>query len=49
MFGDGHEYDWALVDDELEHEDELYKADMRYQDVSHSLTFFLLSNLCLGI
>ncbi|KAF9564591.1 transcription elongation factor SPT6 [Agrocybe pediades] len=33
VFGDGHEYDWALVDDELEPEDEQYKSDMKYQDV----------------
>ncbi|PPR03612.1 hypothetical protein CVT24_007728 [Panaeolus cyanescens] len=33
VFGDGHEYDWALVgDDELEYEEEV-KPDMRYQDV----------------
>lgn len=33
VFGDGHEYDWALVgDDEVEYEEEV-KPDMRYQDV----------------
>lgn len=37
MFGDGHEYDWALVGDEdMEEDEEQYKPDMRYQDVSAS-------------
>ncbi|KAF9483749.1 transcription elongation factor SPT6 [Pholiota conissans] len=34
VFGDGHEYDWALVgDDEAEYEEELAKPEMKYQDV----------------
>lgn len=34
MFGDGHEYDWALVDDdETRMDEEVGKADMKYQDV----------------
>jgi transcription elongation factor SPT6 len=33
-FGDGHEYDWALVgEDDMEYEEEMVKTDMRYQDV----------------
>jgi len=36
VFGDGHEYDWALVgEDEMEFEEEL-KPEMKYQDVSHA-------------
>ena len=35
VFGDGHEYDWALVgEDELDHEEDISsKPEMRYQDV----------------
>ncbi|EGN93242.1 hypothetical protein SERLA73DRAFT_126732 [Serpula lacrymans var. lacrymans S7.3] len=33
IFGDGHEYDWALVDEEAEHEEEHLKHEMKYQDV----------------
>lgn len=34
MFGDGHEYDWALAaDDEIEYEEEQLKPEMKYQDV----------------
>ncbi|KAH9946100.1 transcription elongation factor Spt6 [Epithele typhae] len=34
VFGDGHEYDWALVDDDEPHyEEELAKPEMKYQDV----------------
>lgn len=34
VFGDGHEYDWALeADDEGDFNDEQLKPDMRYQDV----------------
>lgn len=34
VFGDGHEYDWALVgDDEADVEEDHYKPDMKYQDV----------------
>jgi transcription elongation factor SPT6 len=33
VFGDGHEYDWALEgDDEAEYEERL-KPEMKYQDV----------------
>ncbi|KAJ3517179.1 hypothetical protein NLJ89_g675 [Agrocybe chaxingu] len=32
VFGDGHEYDWALVDDD-EFEEEHYKQDTKYQEV----------------
>lgn len=35
MFGDGHDYDWALVDEEDEYRDEQTKQEMNYQDVSH--------------
>lgn len=38
MFGDGHDYDWALGDDEdAAMEDEAPKSEMKYQDV-RSLT-----------
>ncbi|KAF9246316.1 SH2 domain-containing protein [Melanogaster broomeanus] len=34
VFGDGHEYDWALDgDDEAEYNEERAKPEMRYQDV----------------
>ncbi|KAH8116918.1 transcription elongation factor SPT6 [Phellopilus nigrolimitatus] len=34
VFGDGHDYDWALVDEEEEAmADEVSKPEMRYQDV----------------
>ncbi len=34
MFGDGHEYDWALnEEEETGLEDELPKLEMKYQDV----------------
>ncbi|KXN86889.1 Transcription elongation factor SPT6 [Leucoagaricus sp. SymC.cos] len=34
VFGDGHDYDWALVgDEENEHEEERFKPDTKYQDV----------------
>ncbi|KAF9013878.1 SH2 domain-containing protein [Cyathus striatus] len=34
VFGDGHEYDWALVDDEdAEYEEVQIKPEMKYQDV----------------
>lgn len=36
VFGDGHDYDWALVgDDEIDHEEERLKPDTKYQDVRH--------------
>ncbi|KAJ3557008.1 hypothetical protein NM688_g1705 [Phlebia brevispora] len=34
VFGDGHDYDWALVDDEeVGLEEEIPKGEMKYQDV----------------
>ncbi|KZT70155.1 transcription elongation factor Spt6 [Daedalea quercina L-15889] len=33
VFGDGHEYDWALVDDEEVVYEETQKPEMKYQDV----------------
>lgn len=34
VFGDGHEYDWALEgDDETDFRTEQLKPDMKYQDV----------------
>lgn len=34
VFGDGHDYDWALLgDDEMDFEEERLKPEMRYQDV----------------
>jgi transcription elongation factor SPT6 len=36
VFGDGHEYDWALEgDDEAEYNEERLKPEMKYQDVSY--------------
>ena len=47
MFGDGHDYDYALVDDEeAGYEEEQVKPEMKYQDVRpvHSLcTIFPLT------
>lgn len=35
VFGDGHDYDWALIDDEEEAlAEEAGKPEMKYQDVS---------------
>jgi hypothetical protein len=35
VFGDGHEYDWALeADDEVQYDEDNLKPEMRYQDVS---------------
>ncbi len=45
VFGDGHEYDWALAaDDEVEYEEEQLKPEMKYQDVSEFryLSYFRL-------
>ena len=37
VFGDGHEYDWALVDDDdAVYDEEKLKPEMKYQDVGHS-------------
>lgn len=33
VFGDGHDYDWALADDEDDYKEEQIKPDMNYQDV----------------
>ncbi|EPQ58032.1 transcription elongation factor Spt6 [Gloeophyllum trabeum ATCC 11539] len=34
VFGDGHDYDWALVDeDDAEYDEEKLKPEMKYQDV----------------
>ncbi|TFY83720.1 hypothetical protein EWM64_g301 [Hericium alpestre] len=33
VFGDGHDYDWAMVDDEDEFREEQLKPEMNYQDV----------------
>ena len=42
VFGDGHEYDWALVgDDEVDMEEEQYsKPEMKYQDVNCYCNYF---------
>ena len=37
VFGDGHDYDWALVDDEEDALVEELKPEMKYQDVSYFL------------
>lgn len=34
VFGDGHEYDWALLDDEIDREEEQLKPEMKYHHVS---------------
>ena len=35
VFGDGHDYDWALLgDEEAVFEEEQAKPEMKYQDVS---------------
>jgi hypothetical protein len=35
VFGDGHEYDWALEgDDEADFNEEQLKPEMKYQDVN---------------
>lgn len=35
VFGDGHEYDWALeADDEIQYDEDNLKPEMKYQDVS---------------
>lgn len=33
VFGDGHEYDWALEDDEPDLNEEQSKPELKYQDV----------------
>ena len=41
VFGDGHDYDWALdADDEVEREDDIGKPEMKYQDVSRPKSAF---------
>ena len=47
VFGDGHDYDWALVDDEEPgYEEEQVKPEMKYQDVrrlnNHSVQILTL-------
>lgn len=38
VFGDGHEYDWALeADDEVQYDEDNLKPEMKYQDVSPSV------------
>lgn len=41
VFGDGHDYDWALAADEedIGMTEEVVKPDMRYQDVCSSPLF----------
>jgi len=42
VFGDGHDYDWALAgDDEMDFEEERLKPEMRYQDVRIFFTNYL--------
>lgn len=45
VFGDGHDYDWALVDDEDEYREEQIKPEMNYQDAS--ILSFSVLHLCL--
>ena len=43
VFGDGHDYDWALVDDEeAVYEEDRAKPEMKYQDVSVVMTCRML-------
>jgi hypothetical protein len=43
VFGDGHEYDWALeADDEIQYDEDNLKPEMKYQDVSFFLVWSLL-------
>lgn len=44
VFGDGRDYEWALVEDDDNYHDALVKSDTNYQDVSYFTTsLFLLS------
>lgn len=46
MFGDGHDYDWALAaDDEYDYDEEQTKPDIRYQDVCILIFSGLLESL----
>ena len=46
VFGDGHDYDWALQgDDEQTYDEELLKPEMKYQDVRICLHVRLTSIL----
>ena len=46
VFGDGHDYDWALEgDDEQTYDEELLKPEMKYQDVRICLHVRLTSIL----
>jgi transcription elongation factor SPT6 len=51
VFGDGHEYDWALEgDEESPYDEEQPKPEMKYQDVMcllHYYYFFV--SLLLGL
>lgn len=33
VFGDGHEYDWALEDDDADLNEEQLKPELKYHDV----------------
>ena len=44
VFGDGHEYDWALAgDDNAAFEKEQIKSKMKYQDISSTVSYFCFS------
>jgi hypothetical protein len=35
VFGDGHEYDWALEGDDVNNDEEAAKPELKYQDVRY--------------
>lgn len=44
VFGDGHEYDWALTaDDDLDYDEEQLKPEMKYQDVRINISTYCCS------
>jgi hypothetical protein len=47
IFGDGHEYDWALAgDDEIDYDEEQVKPEMKYQDVLMFRSSRILTSHC---
>ena len=53
VFGDGHEYDWALeMDDDAEFNEEQLKPEMKYHDVCPRSPSLFLSDIffrCLNL
>lgn len=48
MFGDGHDYDWALAEDEEAAYEVEQKSEMKYQDV-RILTVYVARVLIISI